>query len=56
MPCSTRKPVSSATFELIAHNTEAAVNTAIADRNTSRTPKRWVTQPLSGISTASVSR
>ena len=41
---------------LAAQPTEARVNSAIAVRNTTRFPYRLVSQPDSGISTASVSR
>ncbi|HEY2550919.1 MAG TPA: hypothetical protein VGI64_10110 [Streptosporangiaceae bacterium] len=40
----------------MAQPTEASVNTTMAARNTTRMPSLRVSQPLSGISTASVSR
>ncbi len=55
-PCSTRMATSSPRLVLAAQPTEASVNTAIAVRNTSRLPNRRVSQPLSGMSTARVSR
>jgi hypothetical protein len=55
-PCSTRIPTSSPTLVLTAQPTDARVKTVIAARKMSRFPRRRVSQPLSGISTARVSR
>ena len=55
-PCSTRIATSSGRLALLAQPIEARVNTAIAVRKITRLPKRRVSQPLSGMSTASVSR
>jgi len=55
-PWSTRMATSSPRLTLAAQPTEAKVNNAIAVRNTGRLPNRLVSQPLSGISRASVSR
>ncbi|AHH98357.1 hypothetical protein KALB_4995 [Kutzneria albida DSM 43870] len=55
-PCATRMATSWPSPALSAQPREARVNTAIAVRNTRRAPKRAVSQPLSGISTARVNR
>ena len=54
--CSTRIPTSSGKLVEAAHPTDASVNTTIATRNVALPPKRAAIQPLSGISTASVTR
>ena len=56
MPCSTRAAANAGRVLVVAHRTEAAVNTAIALPNTVRRPKRSAAQPLIGMNTASVSR
>ena len=55
-PCSTRKATSWPSDPLAAQPIDAPVNSAIAVRKTTRLPSRLVSQPDSGISTASVSR
>ena len=55
-PWTMRSATSSASVVLNAQPSEAAVKIAMADRKTRRGPKRTVIQPLSGMSTASVSR
>src|ERR1700733_5014443 len=55
-PCSTRIPTSMPRLTLAAQPIEARVNSAIAVRKITRLPSRRVSQPDSGISTASVSR
>ena len=55
-PCRTRIATSSARLVLSAHPSEASVKTAIAVRKMRRAPNRIVSQPLTGISTASVTR
>lgn len=55
-PCSTRAATSSGRVGLSAQSSEASVNTAIAVAKTRRTPKRSLSQPEAGISTATVSR
>ena len=55
-PWSTLIATSSPRLELAAQPIDESVKMAIAARNTGRAPKRAVSHPLSGISTASVSR
>lgn len=55
-PCTTRSATRTPRSDAAAQARDARVNSAIAARKTRRAPKRAVSQPLSGISTASVSR
>ncbi len=55
-PWSTRMATSVPRSVAAAQASEARVKTVMAVRKTRRAPKRAVSQPLSGISTASVSR
>jgi len=55
-PWTMRSATSSVSVVLSAHPSDARVKIVMADRNTFRGPKRTVIQPLSGMSTASVSR
>jgi hypothetical protein len=54
MPCTTRAAMSTGRSGLAAQASEAIVNRAIATSSTRRVPKRSASQPLSGISTATV--
>src|ERR1700754_2803815 len=54
-PCSTRVAVSIGRLVASAHPAEATVNITSAAMNTRRAPKRSASQPLIGMSTASVS-
>jgi hypothetical protein len=56
MPCATRNKTSSARPALAAQAAEDTVKMAMADRKTGRAPHRFASQPLSGISTARVTR
>ena len=55
-PWTMRSATSSGSVVLSAQPSEAPVKIAMADRKIRRGPKRTVIQPLSGMSTASVSR
>ena len=55
-PCTMRRTTSSGSVVLSAQPSDARLKIAMADRKTRRGPKRSTIQPLSGISTASVSR
>jgi hypothetical protein len=55
MPCSTRVVVSIGRFIANAQPTDATVKIATAVMKTRRGPNRSASQPLIGISTASVS-
>ncbi len=56
MPCTNRPATSAPSESLSAQPTEPSRNTAIADTNVARAPKRSATQPLTGMKTASASR
>ena len=56
MPWNTRATVSTPSVGATAQPMEASVNRAIASEKTARAPNRSVSQPLAGISTATVSR
>ena len=55
-PWTMRRATSSESVVLSAQPSEASVKIAMAERKTRRGPKRTVIQPLSGMSTARVSR
>jgi len=56
MPCKNRVATSMPSEPLAAQPIEPSRNTAIADMNVVRAPKRSATQPLTGMNTASDSR
>ena len=56
MPWNTRATVSTPSVGATAQPMDATVNTAIARENTPRAPYRSLSQPLAGMSTATVSR
>ena len=56
MPCRIRAPTSIARLLLTAQSTEATVNVAMAMSRIRRPPKRSVSQPLTGMPTAMVTR
>ena len=56
MPCSSRAAMKLHNPWLQAHSSDAKVNSAIAEVNTVRAPKRWANQPLIGMNTASAVR
>src|SRR6185503_5944172 len=55
-PCTKRPATSSPSEPLSAQPIEPSRNTAIADTNVERAPKRSATQPLNGMKTASASK
>src|SRR6185295_10206950 len=56
MPCTNRPATSVPSESLSAQPTEPSRNTAIADTNVVRAPKRSATQPLTGTKTASANK
>ena len=55
-PWTIRQATSSPRLLLVAHSSDATVKITIAVRNTLRVPNRDTIHPLSGISTARVTR
>lgn len=47
-PCSTRKPTSSGMDWAIPHRNEASTNSNVAQMNSFTSPKRRLSQPVSG--------
>ena len=55
MPCRMRQATSAWMWVEIPHSSEPSVNSAMADENTRRVPKRSAIQPLTGMKTARLS-
>ncbi len=51
-PCGTREATSIWALTASPHSTDETINSATADRNTRRLPKRSASQPLTGMQTA----